>query len=272
MVVADPEFGGAERFGDTPKLPGQRPFGAPSRPFDAPSRPFDAPSRRTRPPYRPIDQPSRPVGAPSRAIDAPSRAAELFLGRAGPLQSLPGTRKEARAIQRDFPGTKTFLGKWAQEEAVKRDAGKFRYLHFATHGFFNDAAPLLSSIVLAKPPKGSSEDGFLTAREIFDLRLSAEMVVLSACNTARGAKRGGEGIVGMSWALFVAGAPTQVLSQWAVDDMSTATLMERFYAGIRIGAGKARALRSAARALRKNARYRHPYYWAPFVLLGDWRP
>jgi CHAT domain-containing protein len=134
---------------------------------------------------------------------------------------------------------------------------------------------LLSSVVLASPPAGSPEDGFLTAREIFDLDLSAaEMVVLSACNTARGEKRSGEGIVGLTWALFVAGAPTQVLSQWAVDDASTATLMQRFYANL-TGQGqtaKGAALRRAALTLlRDGGRHRHPYYWAPFVLIGDWR-
>ena len=103
------------------------------------------------------------------------------------------------------------------------------------------------------------------------MELSADMVVLSACNTARGEKRGGEGIVGMSWALFVAGAPTQVLSQWAVDDMSTAALMERFYAGIRKGESKAEALKEAGQWLRRDGKHGHPYYWAPFVLLGDWR-
>jgi CHAT domain-containing protein len=143
----------------------------------------------------------------------------------------------------------------------------------ASHAFFNDAAPLLSSVVLASPPAGSNEDGFLTAREIFDMDLSAaEMVVLSACNTARGQKRSGEGIIGLTWALFVAGAPTQVLSQWAVDDASTATLMGRFYQNLAWGrAAKGQALRQAALSLLQNKRHRHPYYWAPFVLMGDWR-
>src|SRR4029077_9310695 len=97
------------------------------------------------------------------------------------------------------------------------------------HGFLNDAAPLLSSVVLAQPEPGSTEDGFLTAREIFDLDLSAEMLVLAACNTARGVQRSGDGVIGLTWALFVAGCPTQVVSQWAVDDASTAILMGCFY-------------------------------------------
>ena len=131
------------------------------------------------------------------------------------------------------------------------------------------AEPALALSIPEKPDE--LDDGLLTASEIAQLKLDADWAVLSACNTARGAKRGGEGIVGMSWALSVAGAPTQVLSQWAVDDMSAATLMERFYAGIRRGEGKAQALQAAERALWRDGKHRHPYYWAPFVLMGDWR-
>ncbi|MDW8368417.1 MAG: CHAT domain-containing protein, partial [Abditibacteriales bacterium] len=126
-------------------------------------------------------------------------------------------------------------------------------------------------IVLAQPPPGSEEDGFLTAREIFDLKLSAEMVVLSACNTAGGERRGGEGVVGLTWALFVAGAPTQVVSQWAVADESTARLMKQFYIDLRGGKPKGAALRAAALGLMKDGKRKHPFYWAPFVLMGDWR-
>lgn len=153
---------------------------------------------------------------------------------------------------------------------VKNTARQFQRIHLASHAFVNDAAPLLSSIVLANPTPGSGDDGFLTAREIFELDLSGvELVVLSACNTARGQKQGGEGVVGLTWALFAAGCPTQVLSQWAVDDASTATLMNQFYAGMGKGQSKASALRSAALQLRQSQRYTHPYYWAPFVLIGD---
>jgi CHAT domain-containing protein len=136
----------------------------------------------------------------------------------------------------------------------------------------NDAAPLMSNIALAQPPQGSEEDGFLTAREIFDLEWKAEMVVLSACNTARGEKKAGEGIVGLTWALFVAGAPTQVLSQWAVADESTAELMKRFYGHLKQDKPKGAALRAAALTLmKKDGQHEHPFYWAPFVLVGDWR-
>lgn len=254
LVVANPAFGDNTRFGDSPDIPGQRPIEAPSRPLEAPSRPIEAPSR-------PLDEPSRTPGA---------LFADMFLLRGGGLHALPGTQREADALRQDFPDAMVYTGAQAQEATVKKEAGKYRYLHFATHGFFNDAAPMLSSIVLAQP-KDSSEDGFLTAREIFGLDLNAEMVVLSACNTARGAKRSGEGLVGLTWALFVAGAPSQVLTQWSVDDASTATFMEEFYNGIVQGKSKQTALRQAALALSKDGKHAHPYYWAPFVLLGDWR-
>jgi CHAT domain-containing protein len=104
-----------------------------------------------------------------------------------------------------------------------------------------------------------------------ELNLNAELVVLSACNTARGEERSGEGVIGLSWALLVAGCPTQVVSQWSVDDASTARLMADFYRRQRGGAGKAEALRAAGAKLRSAKQYRHPYYWAPFILMGDGR-
>src|SRR5205823_2608634 len=132
---------------------------------------------------------------------------------------------EADALVKLFPDAEVLTGEQAQEATVKRDAGKYRYLHFATHGFVNDGSPLLSSIVLARPdrvaapvsggatnvalpnpaqgPAASQEDGFLTAREVYGMNLSAELTVLSACNTARGENRTGEGVIGLTWALFV---------------------------------------------------------------------
>lgn len=172
-------------------------------------------------------------------------------------------------LRKQFPDAAIDTGSAAQESVVKQTAGQYRYVHLASHAFFNDASPLLSSIVLAQPPPGSPDDGFLTAREIFDLNLHADMMVLSACNTARGGKQSGEGIIGLTWALFVAGVPTQVVSQWAVDDASTATLMGTFYSNLK--SGKSSALRTAELKLLRDKKHGHPYYWAPFTLMGDWR-
>ncbi len=265
LVCADPAFGTSARFGDLEGVSGQRPVDSPSRPIDSPARPLDSPAR-------PLDSPARPFDSPARPLDSPARKMEGLLSRGKAISSLPGTRQEATAIARLFPGATLLTGNAVQESAIKEQMGRYRFVHFATHGFVNDASPLLSSVVLAQPSPGSKDDGFLTAREIYGLDLKAEMVVLSACSTARGETRSGEGMVGLSWALFVAGCPTQVVSQWAVDDASTAALMSDFYRNrVKHGEGKGAALRHAERTLRHDIRYRHPYYWAPFVLFGDWR-
>lgn len=187
------------------------------------------------------------------------------------ITPLPGTKAEAEAIKALFPEAVVYTGDNAQEATVKAQAGDFRYLHFATHGALDAESPMLSSVILAKPATGSPDNGFLTAHEIFDLSLSAEMVVLSACDTANGDKQGGEGVVGLSWALFVAGAPTQVLSQWPVADQSTALLMKQFYANLKQGKPKGEALRMAMLSMKKNPAFAQPVFWAPFILIGEWK-
>ena len=261
LAFADPTFAAYKSgFGNDPALPGQRPLPAPDRPLPAPDRPLPAADR-------PLPAADRPLPTPDRAVLLPESL------RGARLAALPGTRREADAIHATFPRASVFLGSQAQEGTVKQLAPTCRYLHVATHGFVNDTAPLLSSLVLAEPPKngpGSGEDGFLTARELLDLDLShVEMVTLSACNTARGQNQSGEGVVGLTWALFAAGCPTQVLSQWAVNDASTASLMEQFYANLKVGKPKAKALRQAALSVSRHSATAHPYYWAPFVLFGS---
>jgi CHAT domain-containing protein/Tfp pilus assembly protein PilF len=264
LIVANPNFGGAKRFGDNLLVPGQRPIETPSRPIETPSRPIETPSR-------PIETPSRPIETPSRPIEPPSRDLATDM-RAG-IVDLPGTAREAKAIAKIYPDADVLTRDHAQQSAFVRLAGKYRYLHIASHAFFNDAAPMLSSIVLANP-SSPDEDGFLTARTIFGMNLNADLVVLSACNTARGEKTSGEGIVGLSWALFAAGVPAQIVSQWSVDDQATATLMTRFYRNLKKGQPKGTALRNAELSFLKagsDPKWRNPYYWAPFILLGDWR-
>jgi len=202
-----------------------------------------------------------PVSTPSRGLYGVQRAG---------INPLPGTHLEAQALHTLFPDSTILEGKDAQEARVKKEMSKYRYLHFATHGLYNNAAPMLSSIVLAQPPKDDNEDGFLTAGEIFDMKLSADLVTLSACESARGQVRKGEGVVGLTWALFAAGVPSAVVSQWKVDDTSTPQLMGVFYGGLKRGEGKAAALRKAALKLMHDGTHSHPYFWAPFVLVGDW--
>ena len=152
--------------------------------------------------------------------------------------------------------------------------GKYRVLHFATHGVLDDRNPLYSCIVLA-PSGGSKEDGFLEAWELMEMDLKAELAVLSACDTGRGRIGDGEGLIGMTWALFVAGVPATIASQWEVPSESTTKLMVAFHRsrmGVRVGnkISNADAWRQAALVMIRDPRYRtKPYYWAGFVVMGD---
>lgn len=160
------------------------------------------------------------------------------------------------------------LGAEAQEDAFVRAARGRGVLQLATHGLLDAASPLYSSLLLAP---GAGGDGRLEAREVLDLRLDADLAVLSACETARGRAGAGEGLVGLAWAFFVAGVPRVVVSQWSVEAASTTTLMLAFHRARLRGppAGVAEALRAAALALRRDPRYRHPFYWAAFSVVGD---
>ena len=160
-----------------------------------------------------------------------------------------------------------YVGVEASEERAKAEADGSRILHFATHGIVNEASPMYSQLVLST--LGDKEDGLLEAWEILNLDLNADLVVLSACETARGRVGAGEGMVGISWAFFVAGSPTTVVSQWKVESASTTELMLSFHRNLMKGDSKAQALRSAALKLLGDSRYRHPFYWAGFVVIGD---
>jgi len=180
---------------------------------------------------------------------------------------LPNARAEVQSIGRLFPGGTTFLGERASEERMKKEElSSYRYLHFAAHGYFDGANPARSGIVLAP---GGSDDGFLQAREISKFDLRADLVTLSACQSGLGRVLDGEGVQGLSRAFFLAGARSVVVSLWNVNDAAASELMRRFYSGLKAGLPKDEALRAAKLALRKEPRWRHPYYWAPFVLQGD---
>ena len=246
LVLANPDFGTAERF--------KQARADESRAITADSRALVADSRA--------------LVADSRAITADFRG---LLDRNGAITPLPGTAREAKSIEVHFPAARVLSQKAATEEAVKSESAQFSILHFATHGLFNDTAPMLSSVILAQPAQNSVEDGFLTAREIFGLDWNADLVVLSACDTGRGEKRSGEGAIGLTWAIFAAGVPSQVVSQWKVDDSATAELMQHFYASLRAGQSKSAAHQAASLAWLKNPAHAHPYFWAPFILVGDGR-
>jgi CHAT domain-containing protein len=170
---------------------------------------------------------------------------------------------------------KLLTGNLATEDTARTAMAAYRVLHFATHGVLDGQDPLYSYLVLSRP-SGSSEDGFLEAREIMGMNLKAGIAILSACDTARGRISRGEGVIGMSWALFVAGCPTTVVSQWSVETRSTTELMIEFHRAL-IAANKhggrirraADSLRQAQLKLLRTPAYRHPFHWAGFIVLGN---
>jgi CHAT domain-containing protein/tetratricopeptide (TPR) repeat protein len=162
------------------------------------------------------------------------------------------------------------IGFDASESRVKsKDLRQFQYLHFAVHGILAYDVPYLKepALVLAVDPDGK-EDGFLTLSEIYGLKLSADLVTLSACETGLGLSFVGEGVIGLSRAFMNAGARAILVSLWKVSDESTALLMEEFYRFLAQGINKVEALKKAKGYLRKQG-YENPYFWAPFILIGD---
>ncbi len=149
----------------------------------------------------------------------------------------------------------------------------FRYIHFATHGIFDAERPELSGLALSQvDPAGKPQEGFLRLRDIYDLDLAADLVVLSGCETALGKEIRGEGLLGLTRGFFYAGAPRVVASLWWIDDRATATLMAELYRGMWAeGLRPAAALRQARLSLARQHRFRDPAYWGAFVLQGDWQ-
>jgi CHAT domain-containing protein/Tfp pilus assembly protein PilF len=169
---------------------------------------------------------------------------------------------------------KGYTGAEASEERFKTEAPTCRILHLATHGILNNHNPMYSHLLLSREEVSEKEDGLLEAWELMNLDLKANLAVLSACDTARG-RAAGEGVIGLSWALFIAGVPTTVVSQWSVESASTAKLMVEFHRQLRSKVGKtgsqiskAEALRRASLMLLRNRQYKSPYYWGGFIVVG----
>jgi CHAT domain-containing protein len=149
----------------------------------------------------------------------------------------------------------------------------YRIVHFATHGLIDAERPELSGLILSLVnDRGAQQDGLLRLHDIYNMRLNADLVVLSACQTALGKEINGEGLVGLTRGFMYAGAPRVVASLWQVSDVATAELMKRFYAGMlqkRLPASA--ALRRAQLEIARDPQWASPYFWAGFVLQGDWR-
>jgi CHAT domain-containing protein/tetratricopeptide (TPR) repeat protein len=186
-----------------------------------------------------------------------------------PLAPLPGAQEEALAIA-PLLNTKAIIGKDATKSAITQLMPKARIIHLATHGILDDVRGLGSAIALAPDSSYKEEigkvNGLLTAEEILDMKLNAELVVLSACDTGRG-KITGDGVIGLSRSLISAGVPSVLVSLWSVPDAPTASLMREFYQNLQNNPDKAQALRQAMLTTMKN--HPNPKNWAAFTLIGE---
>jgi CHAT domain-containing protein len=211
----------------------------------------------------------------AKTVAAPShleRSAEE--SGAGELKRLYFSSREAKQIAALAPEGRRLvsLDFAASLDSVKgANLSKYRIVHFATHGLLNNRHPELSGIVLSLvDERGRPREGFLRLNEIYKMKLNADLVVLSACQTALGKETKGEGLVGITRGFMYAGAPRVVASLWKVDDRATAELMALFYtAMLAQKLAPAAALRRAQTAM--SIKWPSPYYWAGFTLQGEWR-
>ena len=157
--------------------------------------------------------------------------------------------------------------------ALSGKLGEYRILHFATHGLLNNKTPALSGLVFSLvDEEGQPRNGFLRLHEIYNLKLNADLVVLSGCQTALGQEISGEGLIGLTRGFMYAGAPRVVASLWKVNDQATSNLMKLFYKRmLNDGMSPAAALRAAQMAMWKAEPNAIPYRWGAFILQGDWR-
>jgi CHAT domain-containing protein len=189
------------------------------------------------------------------------------------LCPLPEAEQEVSSIAKYFDkkNTRVFIGRDASEKSFKTLAPTYSIVHLATHGVIDNRQPLYSHLLLTKTEGDAENDGRLEARQIMDMNLNADLAVLSACETANGKVAPGEGVIGVSWAFFVAGTRSMLVSQWKVNSASTAELMKEFYRALGSNKGpnkKANSFKNAILRMLNDPRYQHPFYWATFVLLG----
>ncbi len=216
----------------------------------------------------------RPSDSSDITLMAMERSArEAGLGGAFPR--LPFTRREAETIY-DVAGgdaRKALDFDASKAAAISPQMKQYRIVHFATHGLLNNEHPELSGLVFSLiNSEGREQNGFVRLFDIYNLELNAELVVLSACRTALGKQVHGEGIVGLTRGFMYAGAARVMTSLWKVDDEATAELMKKFYEGVlKENVTPAAALRAAQIWMHGQKRWRSPYYWAGFVLQGEWK-
>jgi CHAT domain-containing protein/tetratricopeptide (TPR) repeat protein len=192
------------------------------------------------------------------------------------IPRLPFTRQEATRLLALTAKDSSFSAMDFQANratVLKGDLSQYRYVHFATHGVLDSERPGLSSLVLSMvDEEGKPQSGFLRANDIYNLKLPAELVVLSACQTGLGKEIKGEGLVGLTRGFMYAGAARVVVSLWSVNDKATADLMTKFYEKmLKQGERPAAALRAAQVEMWKQRQWQSPYYWAAFTMQGEWR-
>jgi CHAT domain-containing protein/tetratricopeptide (TPR) repeat protein len=202
--------------------------------------------------------------------DSENILADIYMAQGFAFSPIPYSRDEIKAISKYFPKDQrsVYLGKEAREEVIKKGPHKnYQIIHFACHGLLDEQQPIRSALVLSQDLK-NEDDGFLQVRELYNLRLSSNLVILSACQTGKGAMEKGEGILGLPRIFFYSGARSVLSTLWPINDKSTASFMKKFYAYLAKGISKAQALRLAKQEM-IHSKYSHPYYWAGYVLNGE---
>jgi CHAT domain-containing protein/Tfp pilus assembly protein PilF len=188
------------------------------------------------------------------------------------LEPLPEAETQVRLIRELYGPNRSvgFVGGEATETQFKASASHYAVLHLATHSVLDEVSPLYSHLVLSSDRRNADDDGRLEAWEIMRMKLTAEVVVLAACDTGRGRIAPGEGVIGTMWALFAAGARSMVVSQFRVESKSATAMLVAFHRRLAVERGpKSAQLQAAALELLRTPRFAHPYYWAGFILVGD---
>jgi CHAT domain-containing protein/tetratricopeptide (TPR) repeat protein len=227
-----------------------------------------------------VDTPAAPspppaVNAERSELTRAIRTMNFSNARAG-FTRLAFSRQEAESIFALTPGgtgLKATDFNASRALVLNQQLSQYRILHFATHGLLNSEHPELSGLVFSLVDQGGRpQDGFLRLHEVYNLQLNAELIVLSACETGLGKEIKGEGLIGLTRGFMYSGVPRVVASLWNVDDLATAELMKLFYQGmLKDGLPAAAALRAAQFELSKQKRWAAPYFWAGFVLQGEWK-
>jgi CHAT domain-containing protein len=196
---------------------------------------------------------------------------EVYLNEGFDLASLPYSEREVKGIAKFFHKTKReiYLNQRASEKTLKDcTLHDYQILHFACHAILDERFPFRSALVLSKEDS-IDEDGFLQVSEIYNLRMTSDLVILSACQTGRGRMEKGEGVLGLPRTFFYSGAKSVVSALWKIDDKSTSIFMNHFYSFLSQGRNKAQSLQLAKLEMMKS-KYSHPFYWAAFVLNGEY--